>query len=156
VSHCRKCPVLYSLAGLAVLVALTCTTLSPDRGVPARLGWVDGPLTDRLCRAHGWHVVPSADGQPAANPRRFYLCDRPRPWPELVLLNQAGLHLNRWEGVVLVQNLNDAEVRDDFFVDMPDQFPGHARIVGPVYLFGDPGMIRRIEAALRGQSPPAP
>jgi hypothetical protein len=111
---------------------------------------VDTALTDRLCRENGWYVVPSAEDQPAANPRRFYLCDRPRPWKELVLLNQTGRHLGRWDGVVLIQNLNDEELQADLFVAMPAQIPGYARLVGPVYLFGDPGMAARIEAALRG------
>jgi hypothetical protein len=115
---------------------------------------VDGALVARLCRVHGWHIVPSAQGQPAANPRRFYLCDRPREWEELAVLNQTGRNLDRWAGVVLVQNLDDEELRADVFVDMPAQFPGHARLVGPVYLFGDPGMAARIEAALRDRPRP--
>jgi hypothetical protein len=139
-----------------VLGALACTTFNTDRRVRVSPGRVDGPVADHLCRAHGWHLVPSAEDQPAANPRRFYLCDRPRPWRELVVLNQTGRHLNRWEGVVLVQNLNDEELRADLFVDMPGRFPGHAQLVGPVYLFGDPGMISHIEAALRNSPRPAP
>jgi hypothetical protein len=71
-------------------------------------------------------------------------------------LNQTGRNLDRWEGVVLVQNLNDAELKADLFVDMPGQFPGHAQLVGAVYLFGDPGMVHRIEAALRDQPRPSP
>src|SRR5262249_24821606 len=156
VPDCRKCPLFLGLAGLAVVGALILTAGNAERGIRVSPGWVDGALAARLCGEHGWHIVPSAENQPAANPRRFSLADRPREWAELVVLNQTGRNLDRWAGVVLVQNLDDEELRADLFVDMPGEFPGHARLVGPVYLFGDPGMAGRIEAALRDRPRPSP
>ena len=152
---CRKCPLFLSLAGLFIL-SLIWTACNTDRGARVSPGWVDKPLAGRLCGEFGWHVVPSAQDHPAASPRRFYLCDRPWKWEELMDLNQTGLNLDRWKGVVLVENLSDAELRADYFAGMPEQFPGHARLVGPVYLFGDPGMASRIEAALRDRPAPSP
>ncbi len=150
--QCRKCPLLFCLAGLTLVVTVLVTSLPSNPSPPTGPARVDAVLTDRLCRENGWYVVPSTEDQPTANPRRFYLCDRPRAWKELVTLNQTGRNLGRWNGVVLVQNLNEEELEAELFVDMPDYIPAYARLVGPVYLFGDPRMAARIETVLRNRS----
>jgi hypothetical protein len=104
----------------------------------------------QLCREHGWQLVPAARFAPPERQLRYYLCDRPRDWEELATLHQGG-DLSRWKGVVLVVNLTREEAAHGDFEAVPLQHPRHARLVGRVYLFGDPVMVEAAEAATRGR-----
>jgi hypothetical protein len=88
------------------------------------------------------HVVPAMLGGSDLNSGAF-LCDRQRPWEELIHL-APHLPAARWKGIVQVRVYPVDALRD---YEDPETGPYEVR-VGDTALLGDPKMIEVILKAL--------
>jgi hypothetical protein len=89
-------------------------------------------------------LVPSAlkSSEVGSN---FFLCERDRSWEEVSRLWRAAEHGSSWAGVVLLERCPNQETAECSLA----AWGPYGSMIGGVMLFGDPTMIRRIEAALQ-------
>jgi hypothetical protein len=89
--------------------------------------------------------VPTRRGDPRWG---AYLCERERPWEELVVLPLRAERAGRWRGVVLVLPAA-APLRVP--AEDVDGWGRNGLRAGPLLCFGDEALLRRIAEALARQ-----
>ena len=98
-------------------------------------------LSELLCQAEpGLLVVPIMPSRPEGG---LWVCERPRSWDELARLRRAPEYAYRWQGVVLCERIGEMTELVDTEI-----WGEHGMQVGPLLLFGDPALLRRIHQAI--------
>lgn len=74
-----------------------------------------------------------------------WVCERPRSWEQLSWLRRAPEYFDQWQGVVYCERLRENWyiLEEDF-----DSWGEHALRMGPILLFGDPALLRRIHSCV--------
>jgi hypothetical protein len=137
-----KRPPLWIVAGVLLLLVLAAVPLTcPRPGRPA-----DPPRTlTELARwlsqdAPDLVVVPaSRTGDPETG---VYICNHPQSWDELVVRPRNPRAFGRWRGVVFCERVGEKTV---ILEESAGAWGEHGRRLGPLLLFGDPELLRRID-----------
>jgi hypothetical protein len=101
-------------------------------------------LTELLSRCTPpLYAVPQVEGNPEAG---VWVCERPRPREQLMMLRRLREYADGWQGVVYCERLPTTfEIMQPLLPDLWGEF--HMQ-VGPFLLFGDPPLLQRIRQVI--------